>query len=363
MGGVERRLVAIMPKLIAKGYDMKVVCTREYGTLTNEMVDIGVPVERIRFNSRLDPKALWKLRSRFVRNRTLVVHSHMYRPSVSATVAAKLAGVPAVFCQFHNIDTWKSARQIRSDRKLAKFRDGMICVSAAVQENVCSNLGVPSSKTPILYNGVDVDFFRPDDEGRKAVRKELEIPDEQPLVVIPARLHPQKLPLEVLDAFLKIRDKIPSQPILAYAGPGKLEEQLRQAVQEKNASGYVKVMGRRDDIKNIYNAADLILLSSLKEGFSNAIIEALACGKPVLAANVGGNAEALTQPEYGWLHEPCDMETMKKQLVEALTDWKYLRNRADACRKRSLQFSLDAMVEETDKLYRSTLERKGKLPK
>lgn len=361
MGGIERRLVAIMPRLEAKGYQMNLVCTREYGALVGEMRDNGIPVQLIQFNSRFDPGAIWKLRGELIKKKTKVVHSHMYRSSAPATVAARLAGVPAIFSQVHNIDTWQSKRQIWMDAQLSRFRDGVITVSRAVQQDVCTNLGLPESKVPILYNGVDTDQFHPDAEARIRARKALGVEGNRPLVLIPARLHPQKLPLEVLQAFKSALPRLSCNPLLAYAGPGKMEEELRQAVIDSNLQVQVIVLGRRDDMFDLYNAADLVLLSSLKEGFSNAIIEALACGKPVVAADVGGNKEAISAAELGWIHDCGDMETLTKQLVEALSDVEGLGKRSASCRERGLQFSLDAMVDDTDRLYRSVLEKKGKL--
>ncbi len=350
-----------MPRLEAKGYKMNLVCTREYGALVGEMRGNGIPVQLIQFNSRFDPKAIWKLRGELIKNHTKIVHSHMYRSSVPATVAARMAGVPAIFSQVHNIDTWQSKRQVWMDRQISRFRDGVITVSRAVQQDVCENLGLPESKVPILYNGVDTEQFQPDLAGRIRLRNELKIPDDRPMVLVPARLHAQKLPIQVLLAFKAAHQNLSSNPLLVYAGPGKMEEELRQAIINEKMQEHVVVLGRRDDMVDVYNGADLVLLSSLKEGFSNAIVEALACGKPVVAADVGGNKEAISTPEIGWIHDCGDMEALTNQLIEALTDWRALASRGRACRERGERFSLDAMVDDTDRLYRSVLEKKGVL--
>ncbi|MDX1971861.1 MAG: glycosyltransferase [Candidatus Sumerlaeia bacterium] len=359
VGGIERRLLAIMPALQNRGYSMHLVCTREYGALAGELRSKGIPVKLIQFNSRFDPSALWRLRSELVRHKAQVVHSHMYRSSVPATVAAKLAGVPAIFSQVHNLDTWQSGRQIWMDRQLARFRSGVITVSRAVQEEVCEVLRLPESKVPILYNGVDVDQFKPDAALRLSTREALGVPADRPMILVPARLHPQKLPLETLASFERILPKLPCKPILAFAGAGKLEDELKAAVAERGLGDSVLQLGKRDDMVGLYNAADVVLLSSLKEGFSNAIIEALACGKPVVAADVGGNKEAVSTPEVGWIHPCRNFDLMETQLVEALTHWERLAERASACRARGEDFSLEAMVNETDRLYRSALEAKG----
>ncbi|MEO8377211.1 MAG: glycosyltransferase family 4 protein, partial [Candidatus Sumerlaeota bacterium] len=140
---------------------------------------------------------------------------------------------------------------------------------------------------------------------------------------------------------------------------GKADALLKPLASDLGDS--VRFLGRRDDMPAIYNAADVILLSSLKEGFSNAIVEALACGKPVVASDAGGNAEAVNDSSVGWIHpvmQGTDIAAITEQLREAVSKGVGgLAAMQAACVERASHFSLDALVDATDALYRKHLGR------
>lgn len=136
-----------------------------------------------------------------------------------------------------------------------------------------------------------------------------------------------------------------------------MEERMVAAIRDANAGDRVQLLGRRDDMDALYNAADAVILSSQREGFSNAVIEALACGKPVIAADVGGNREAISSWDVGWIHGRGDDAVLTAQIAEALARPDKLREMEGACRERGLAFSLDALVDATATLYREALTK------
>lgn len=356
IGGIERRLVSVLPRLRDRGYNVRLVCLRELGALAGELRDSGIPVDLIPLKSRLDPVGLRRLAAYLRAHDASVVHTHMYRSNVPGTIAARLAGIPVNFAQVHNVDTWESSRQRQLDRFLTRWRTGVICVSGAVQRDVIGTLGIPERRAPILYNGSDTERFRPDAALGRQSRQALGVAPDRLIVLVPARIHSNKNPLGVVRAFREVRRRVATNPLLLWAGKGPMEDRLREAIATEDLGESFRLLGARDDMPALYNAADVVLLSSSKEGFSNAVVEALACGKPVIAADVGGNAEAISSPEVGWIHEAGSHEQLATQLAEALSDRQALAARAESCRRRGLRFSLDALVDETDALYRSALE-------
>lgn len=359
VGGIERRLVSVLPRLRDRGWPVRLILLREMGPLAQELVDKGVPVDLVRLRTRLDPFGIRRVASLLRSTGTKLVHAHMYRSMVPGTIAARMAKVPVVFSQVHNVGTWESGRQVWMDRQLARWRTGTLCVSQAVQADVCRTLRLPADKAPVLYNGVDTERFRPDADLRARTRASLGIDDSALAVLVPARLHENKNPLGVLKAFAEARARTGANALLLYAGAGPMEAALREAIAAADTGDSVHVMGKRDDMPDLYNAADVVLLSSFKEGFSNAIVEALACGRSVIAADVGGNREAIDRAEVGWIHGAGDMETLAKQLAEAFAEGAGLHRRAAACRARGLDFGLDKLVDETDALYRNALTHAG----
>ncbi len=356
-GGIERRLLAVAPRLRERGWDVKVICLREEGPLAAGLRERCIEVNVIPFPSRLSPTALRALSRHFRDNSAAVVHSHMYRSNLPATLAARMARVPAIFAQVHNVGTWESWRQVLTDRIAARLRTGTIAVSRAVQHDVVKTLRLPRERVPILYNGVDLEEFRPDEAARVALRQRLGLAPGQLFFLVPARLHPNKDPLGTLAAWERA---IPAarepHPVLGFAGAGKLEPDLREAIAKRGLEGSVRLLGHQDNMAEWYNAADCVVLASLKEGFSNAVVEALACGRPVIASNVGGNAEALDRAGAGWIHPPGDTGGLAAHLKDAiLLGAEVLAERAGGCRERAQAFSLDALVEQTHRLYAEAL--------
>ena len=354
VGGIERRLVAVAPRLRDRGWNVRVVCIREEGPLARELRDAGIPLEVIPFPSRFSPPALRRLAATFREHDARVVHSHMYRSNIPASVAGKIAGVPAIFAHIHNVDSWDNWRQAAVDRAISRLRTATIAVSRAVQEDVMAKLGLPEERVPVLYNGINIDEFQPDASLRLRLREEWRVGRDEVLFLVPARLHPQKNLAGVMRTFQQLVEKESSLRAfrLVFAGSGKLEEELR-AQAGPLLDRRVMFLGQRDDMPAVYNAADAVILSSFKEGFSNAVVEALAAGKPFIGSDVGGNREAVGDGTgAGWIHAPGDGDALLAQMGEALalgTDG--LAAMAGACRTRAQLFSLENLVEQTHQLY------------
>src|SRR5690606_21128046 len=226
----------------------------------------------------------------------------------------------------------------------------------AMQADVMARLRLPEASVPVLYNGIDMEKFVLDSPARARLRAEWGAGEDQPVFLVPARLHSNKNPLGVVKAFQEAAAALGEvRPLLVFAGDGGLEAPLRDAVGD---AADVRLIGRRDDMPEVYTAADAIILSSFKEGFSNAVIEALACGKPVIASRVGGNAEAVSEARFGWIHDAGDHAALVAQITGAARKGVAgLGAMASDCRSRAEDFSLDALVRNTHQLYCEALGR------
>jgi glycosyltransferase involved in cell wall biosynthesis len=356
-GGIERRLVAVLPQLNKPPFHVSLVCIRERGPLADELEQAGVPVSVVPLRSRLDPRGLWTL-ARWMRDQQIeLVHSHMYRSNIPATIAARLAGVRHILCQVHNIDTWESCRQRMMDRWLMRWRTAMLAVSEGVKRNIVSNLRCPPERVCVLYNGIDIQQYgssRPEPE----LRHGLGIPEGHRLVVMLARLVEQKNHTRFLQALESIHSELPPTSVL-FVGEGKLLGALEREVEERRLSDIVSFAGHRNDIPQILALSDLSAVTSDREGFSNAILESLAAGVPVVATDVGGNSEAIVDGKCGLLVEPDDLAGLARALKTVLTDDALRKRMSEDARQRAKRFSLDRMLKETRELYLDLLAEDG----
>lgn len=367
MGGIERKIVAVLPKLNKELFDVHLCCLRERGALADDLEAQGVPVHLVKFNSRLDPFALWKLRRLTHRLKIDLIHSHMYRSNTPCTALKMFDSRIKVIGHYHNVDTWESPRQLRMDRFMAMHRDMNVAVSEAVRQNVVDTLGLPEEITTTLYNCVDLDEFKrlvPAD--RTAARKELGFAPEDRVIIMVARMVAQKNHDLVLQAAPDILRESPQARFL-FVGGGPDEDALKARAQEAGIADKCVFLGRRDDVPRLLAASDVAILPSFKEGFSNAVLEAMACGLPVVASNVGGNGEIIDHGENGYLLETTadpasrfgvavSSAQFPRLLKRLVNDDEHREKLATAAWEKARHYNLDAMVYEVEQLYLEILE-------
>ncbi|MFN8522548.1 MAG: glycosyltransferase family 4 protein [Chloroflexota bacterium] len=229
-------------------------------------------------------------------------------------------------------------------------------------ENFERSLGTPLVEIP---GGVDSELFRPGD-GRTA-RRELGLAD-QPLLLYVGRFVPLKnLPM-LLSAFALVRQTRPDA-VLALAGEGALEGQLRRQVRDLGIENGVRFLGQKPqaDLPALYAASDVVLLSSSFDNSPNAVLEAGACGRPVVATRVGGVARYVDEGETGYLVDSGDHAAFANRIL-ALLDDPVARERMGANGRRRVEtrHSWRKSCEKLLSLYESLLGRapagSGRIP-
>lgn len=357
VGGIERKIVEVLPRLDRDRFEASLVCLRERGPLASELEAAGIRVDCIPFRKRWDLAAMRKLAALMRERRIDVVHSHMYRSNVPATVAARMAGVRRVWCQVHNVGTWETGRQLAMDRFLCRWRTGMIAVSDEVRREVIAKLRLPPERVKLIYNGVDLSRFGAG-EGREELRREFGVGEGDLVYVLAARLVEQKRPQDFLALARRMlgeEKERPDRPRLHFwiAGDGPMRDDLERDARQMPIANRVHFLGRRDDMPRVFAAADVFVMTSTKEGFSNALLEAMASGLAVIATNVGGNAEAVRTETDGMIVPPLDSAALHAAAERIWLDETSRRAYRDAARRRAREFSLDAMIENVQKLYES----------
>jgi glycosyltransferase involved in cell wall biosynthesis len=360
-GGIERKIAALLPRLNPDRFEAQVCCIRDRGPLADELEAAGIPVHLIPFRGRWDPFALRRLRRLVVEQRISLVHAHMYRANTPATALKWSLPHLRVVGQYHNVDTWESARQRRMDAWLARRRDLNVAVSQAVRENVARTLNLPASGLRTIYNGVDLHEFRPvATADRHAIRERLGWPASIRVAVMSARLVPQKNHAFVLRCAAEIL-RVEPRARFVFAGGGGEEENLRRLAVELGLGEHAVFMGERDDVADLLAASDVFMLPSLREGFSNSIIEAMACGLPAVVSGVGGAREVVSNGRNGFVVDaiapaggaavevsaPQFVRHLKRLLVD--DDYR-IRLGANAAQD-ARRFSLDNMVRDVEEMY------------
>jgi glycosyltransferase involved in cell wall biosynthesis len=283
----------------------------------------------------------------------------MYDAATTATAAALLAGRPPVLASFHNLGVIQGRRRLLQERVLNRFRAGVVCVSEEVRRDYLSRVGGAPERTTVLYNGIDVEAVRsvPPDPG--GVREELGLPPDALLAVCVARLRmPQKAHHDLLEAFARVAARIP-RAYLLLVGEGPERPLLETRIAAPDLRGRVVLTGEREDVPRLLRSSEVATLASIREGFSNVVLECLAAGLPLAVTDVGGNREAMDGESTGLLVPPRDPPALAEALERLLGDEALRRRLSEACVRRAARFDLERTAAETEALYERVLSGGG----
>jgi glycosyltransferase involved in cell wall biosynthesis len=355
VGGVEKRLLAVLKRLRGD-FEVEVICIHSRGKLAHFFEEAGIPVTIIPFKSRLHPLSLYRLASYLRKRRVDIVHTHMYRPNVSGTVAARLAGVPVVVSNVHNMDHWDSKRQVWMDRALSPWRDRVITVSESVRRDYLERVRVAPERVKVVYNGVEVQGFF-SNSAKEKIKKELDLSPSQKVIACIARLVPQKGHKFLLEGYRYV-EEMRRDVILMVVGGGPLREYLG-SYSEALGLKSVRFLGERADIPELLSITDVLVLPSLKEGFSNVVLESMAAAVPVIITDVGGGREIIDNEVNGFVVRPQNSISMGEIIRTLVARPETAVHMAGIGRERTEEFfSMDGMIQSTKQLYNRLLRSK-----
>lgn len=308
---------------------------------------------------RSDAKALVELYRLFRRLRPDIVHTHNPKPGVYGRIAARLARVPLVVNTQHGLYAQPQDRLARKlpvyvlERVAAAFSQAEL-VQNEEDAATLLRLRVPERKVQVLGNGIDLERFRPDPAVRAEVRAELGIGEGTTVVGAVGRLVWEKGYAELFDAakaILAQRDDV----TFVVAGPfdaDKGDPLSPTDVAAAEAAG-VRMLGHRDDPERLYQAFDVYVLASHREGFPRSAMEAAATGLPIVACDIRGCRQVVDHRTTGLLGPVRDPSALQRN-IERLLDDPDLRATmsAAAIEKAKRDFDQQTVIDRTLATYR-----------
>ncbi len=305
-GGGQRSLFLLLKNLDRSRFRPLVLCPSP-GEVSRGVLGIGI--ETI-FLEQPRPKSckLWKLPAYILALRRIAVsagaaliHCDTLNSAFFSGLATAGSGIRVIF----------HARVSDSggllDRLVPFFSDRIICVSKAVAARFSR-----STRVRVIYNGVDTELFRPLPPASPGL--------ERSVIGYCGQLLKQKGLADLIVAFSMVRAKLP-EAMLMLAGRGPFEDGMKEKIGESGLEGTVVFSGFVDDISGFMAALDIFVAPTrFKEGLSRVLIEAMACGKPVITTTLGGNPETVVEGETGFMVPPGDVTALSEKIILLLRD-------------------------------------------
>ncbi len=211
------------------------------------------------------------------------------------------------------------------------------------------------AKEVVNVNGVGMDmsrFAEASPEEKKRIRAELHLQDTDTFAISVAQLIARKNHTVLIQAIAKLKD--PSFHLFIL-GDGVQEQELRELAVSLKVDKQVHFLGFRRDVYRLCSAADIFLFASLQEGLPVAIMEAMACGLPIIASSIRGNIDLIDPEKGGWLVEPTDVEGFAAAIHDAISHREAWPKMKEYNLAKVQQYSIDAVVEQMAEIYRTMM--------
>jgi glycosyltransferase involved in cell wall biosynthesis len=344
-GGQNQVLVTVMG-LRALGHRTLLVAnpTGELRQRAREGLDLLPLAPR----TEMDLNAAWRL-SRIIKQvKPDVLHAHdphgVAMAALALSMSTQLAKPPLVASRrvdFHlrgsSLSRWKY-RQV----------DCFICASAAIRQMLISD-GVPDVRAVVVHEGIDLGHIEAAPAAN--LHGDLWLPHDAPIVGNVAALVPHKGQRHLIEAAMLVLPEVPDARFV-IAGEGELRPALERQIREHHLEKHVLLAGFRPDVLSLHKAFDIFVMSSITEGLGTSLLDAMACGKPVVATTAGGIPEVVMDGETGFLVAPRDHEGMARAIIRLLKDPDLRRRMGEAGRTRvRVHFSAERMVQDTLRVY------------
>lgn len=346
--GAERQMAALCLGLDRERFAPSVCCLTRGGPLRAALEEGGVPVSVLGKRGRFDVGVLCRLASHIRLTRPDIVHTWLFTANFWGRLAARLAGAPRAVASERAADRWKTCAHRWIDRRLAALTDVILANSEGVQSFCVETAGVPAGKVLVVRNGIDLQGF-----DAAASAPPAELPSSRGAVVCcVARMEEQKGHVYLLQAFAEaLRGR---EAELWLVGDGPLREELEALARELGIAERVAFLGRRGDVPAVLARGDLVVLPSLWEGLPNAVIEAMAARRAVVATDVDGTPEVAIDGRTALLVPPRDPAALAAGMARLLDDAALRQRLGRAGRERvEREFALARMIEQTSQVYAS----------
>ena len=350
--GTENQLSHLLRHLPGLGYSVTLISLQDSPFIISEagylFPDVMIQSLGVKSDISKSLPLIIKLYRILKKEKPDIVHTFFPASNSIGILLARFAGIKTLISSRRDMGFNLSPMDVLKLRAANRFVSGVIANSNAVRKRAAHMEKIKSEKISVIYNGLDIETFG-NKTGAKGNKKEC-------IVAIVANLNRE---VKRVDLFVKACAIVHKEhPEVKYQviGDGHLRESLEKLSSDLGLSSVMEFMGRRPDVAQLLEKVTVGVISSDSEGLSNAIMEYMAMGLPVVATDVGGNAELVIDGTTGWIVPPDDDLKMAKAVIKTIrspekaeqmgqSGYEFIEN----------NFSIQKMIEKTDHFYRKML--------
>lgn len=358
-GGAEGLLVCVLKNIDKDKYSPTVGCLSDRIDLKEDLEEAGIPVFCIGLKSLYRWwQGIYRLYRIIKRGNFDIVHTHLFFANLYGRIASKMAGVPHILTTLHNPDyTYEdNGRVTYKARKLIDKYSGRICndqflaVSDFVKRDYERHMGFKNIE--VLYNCIDItQFERLNSSLIQKKRAELGFRDDEIILLNIGRLHPQKGQIYLIEALNMVRNKNKKCKLL-MVGRGHMEAELQNKANKMGLGGYIKFLKDRKDIFEIMHSCDIFVLPSIYEGFGIALVEAMACGMPVVVSDIDTFKEIVRDNVDGMIVEKENPERLAAAISSLMNDSEKRLHLGESAKKKAMdEFDVKVHLKKLENVY------------
>jgi glycosyltransferase involved in cell wall biosynthesis len=366
IGGYEKQGFSLSRDLKKRGEDVFILTNKKNEQQPSFEIREGVPIYRISaFPRSLGSHYLGILNSLILffichQKNIQIVHAHaLTHFAVLSILVGKILGKKSLLKIATEEDISKLMKSSSLTHKLlipfSKFTNYYIAISENIKKEII-RMGVTEGKIYSSFNGVDADFYQPLNLKEKKTQKKIQsIPDKK-IVTFVGRLAFRKGVDILIRAWAQVIRRFPNAYLL-IVGSGEEEKKLKKLANEFNLVGTIRFVGAVNNVVDYLQVTDVFAFPSRLEGAPNAVLEALACGLPVVATKIGGIVDIIYDEVNGILVPPESPDLLAGKICELLRDSKRREKLGNNARECALsRFSFDVISKEYLECYRKLIK-------
>lgn len=353
MDGAERQLYELVRGINKEKFFPVVISLSQGGYWAKEIRDLNIQVIEIPRKKNKEFARLIKLIKLFTTIKPDIVHTYMFPANCYGRIAAIICKVPIIIASERNlpeIGKDKNLYKIFVDKLLVRFSHGIICNSYKASDLLINKYSFNKNKVFTVHNGINVsDFYKQRFSNKNNLSPKV--------IGTIGRLYPQKNHRLFLDMAKAVLDKSENGNIkFVIVGEGPLKSELKNYSRKLDIENSVVFTGKRIDIPELLNNMYIFVMTSLYEGLSNTIMEAMLAGLPVVATDVGGNNELIVNGETGFLCTSNDAIALAEKIIGLINNEGKAKQMGGRGEKRIIdKFGIQRMIKETEGVYTKLL--------